>query len=166
METPLENHNVSMKECLVKRTMKDIKSNKCNRCGYASYNTTNLRHLKMHSVEKSHKCDQCNFASSMVGNLRTHRETHSGEKSNKCNQCELVLDTFRISSAERVPSGCTQSRYIADISHKDICGASSDILPIYFTKIYIEPVPIYCCYISKRQKLGEARRSIKKAHRL
>ena len=43
---------------------------------------------------------------------------------------KLVLDTFRISSAERVPSKCSQSRYIADIFHKDICKASSNILPI------------------------------------
>ena len=48
---------------------------------------------------------------------------------------KLVLDTFRISSAERVPSKCSQSRYIADIYNKDISRASTDILPIYFTKI-------------------------------
>ena len=47
----------------------------------------------------------------------------------------LVLDTFENSSAERVPSECNQSRYIADISKKDISRASPDILPIYFTKI-------------------------------
>ena len=83
---------------------------------------------------------------------------------------QVVLDTFRISSAERVPSECGQSRYIADIFHNDICRASSDILLIYFTKIYgepvpiycqcnshifTEPVPIYCRYISRRQKLAE-----------
>ena len=67
-----------------------------------------------------------------------------------------MLDTFRISSAERVPSECGQFRYIADIFHKDIFRPSTDILPIYFTKIYIEPVSIYCRYISRRQKLGEA----------
>ena len=47
----------------------------------------------------------------------------------------LVLDTFKNQSAERVPSECSQSRYIADIFNKDISRASPDILPIYFTKI-------------------------------
>ena len=53
-------------------------------------------------------------------------------------QCSLVLDTFENSSAERVPSECSQSRYIADIFHKDIYVASPDILPIYFTKTYFK----------------------------
>ena len=49
--------------------------------------------------------------------------------------CALVLDTFRIASAERVPSEWGQSRYIADIFYKDIYmyiyRASHDILPLY-----------------------------------
>ena len=56
----------------------------------------------------------------------------------------LVLDTFRISSAERVrpvPIYCryisqrymkSQFRYIADIFHKDIHRANPDILLLYF----------------------------------
>ena len=43
----------------------------------------------------------------------------------------LVLATFKNLPAERVPSECSQSRYIADIFIKDI----------FF------PVPIYCRYI-------------------
>ena len=40
---------------------------------------------------------------------------------------KLVLDTFENSSAEQVPSECSQSRYIADIFNKDIFRASPDI---------------------------------------
>ena len=47
----------------------------------------------------------------------------------------LVLDTVRNSSAKRVPSEWSQSRYIADIFNADIYRATPDILPIYFTKI-------------------------------
>ena len=43
-----------------------------------------------------------------------------------------MLDTFKNSSAERVPSECSQARYIADIFQKDIFIAGSDILPIYW----------------------------------
>ena len=43
----------------------------------------------------------------------------------------LVLETFKNSSAERVPSEWSQARYIADIFQKDIFIAGSDILPIY-----------------------------------
>ena len=50
-----------------------------------------------------------------------------------------MLDTFRISSAEQVPSECGQSRYIADIFHKDV---------------------------SRRRKLMEASRLIKETRRL
>ena len=50
----------------------------------------------------------------------------------------VVLDTFANSSAERVPSECSQSRYIADIFHTDIYVASPDILPIYFTQTYFK----------------------------
>ena len=50
----------------------------------------------------------------------------------------LVLDTFENSSAERVPSECSQFRYIADIFNKDIYVTSLDILPIYFTKTYFK----------------------------
>ena len=45
--------------------------------------------------------------------------------------CSLVLATFKNLPAERVPSECNESRYIADIFIKDI----------FF------PVPIYCRYI-------------------
>ena len=83
----------------------------------------------------------------------------------KCGS-KLVLDTFRISSAERVPGECGQSRYIADVFHKDICRARSDILSIYFTKIYCRASPDNWGYISRCQKLAEASRSIKEAHRL
>ena len=44
----------------------------------------------------------------------------------------LVVKTFKILTAERVSSECSQSRYIADIFSKDIFIASSDILPIYW----------------------------------
>ena len=43
-----------------------------------------------------------------------------------------MLDTFKNSSAERVPSECSQARYIADIFQKDMFIAGSDILPIYW----------------------------------
>ena len=43
-----------------------------------------------------------------------------------------MLETFKNSSAERVPSECSQARYIADIFQKDIFTAGSDILPIYW----------------------------------
>ena len=62
-----------------------------------------------------------------------------------------MLDTFENSSAERVLSECSQSRYIADIFNKDISRATPDILPIYF---------------SGRRKLVEASRLVKEARRL
>ena len=44
----------------------------------------------------------------------------------------VVVKTFEILTAERVPSDCNQSRYIADIFLKDIFIVISDILPIYW----------------------------------
>ena len=44
----------------------------------------------------------------------------------------LVVKTFKILTAERVPSECNQSRYIADIFSKDIFIASFNILPIHW----------------------------------
>ena len=43
----------------------------------------------------------------------------------------LVLETFKNSSAERVPSEWSQAQHIADIFQKDTFTAGSDILPIY-----------------------------------
>ena len=52
-----------MKESLVKRTTKEMKSNKCNQFNYASSEARDLMtHLKAHSGEKSNKCNQCEYA--------------------------------------------------------------------------------------------------------
>ena len=65
--------------------------------------------------------------------------------------CFLVVKTFKILTAERVPSEWSPFRYIADIFSKDIFIVSFDILPIYWQ---YTAMAVYRQYIGKISELA------------